>query len=78
MMQATPLRRTLNVSKCTSCHQHGHVESKTLLQQYPAVLNWGCRLMQVVLYNGDKTVLVRVVSSSSRLVVVVVVVVHAK
>jgi len=29
--------------------------SKTLLKQNPPVLNWGCRPMQVVMYNGDKT-----------------------
>jgi len=29
-----------------------------LLQQNHPVLNWGCRLMQVVLYNGRKTVVV--------------------
>ena len=25
-----------------------------LLQQNPPVLNWGCQLMEVVLYNGSK------------------------
>jgi len=30
------------------------VDSKTLLQQNPPVLNWGCQLTQVVLYNGCK------------------------
>jgi len=29
-----------------------------LLQQNPPVVNWACRLMQVVLYNGCKTVVV--------------------
>jgi len=32
-----------------------------LLQQDPSVVNWGCQLMQVVLYNGRKTVVVVVV-----------------
>jgi len=36
----------------------GHVGRKTLLQQNPSVLNWGCRLMQVVLYYGCKTAVV--------------------
>ena len=31
---------------------------KTLLQQNPPVLNWGCWLTQVVLYNGYKMVVV--------------------
>jgi len=41
-----------------------------LLQQNPPVLNWGYWLMQIVLYNGSKTVAVVVV-----VIVVVVVVV---
>jgi len=32
--------------------------AKTLHQQSPPVLNWGCRLMQVDLYNGRKIVVV--------------------
>ena len=44
--------------ECASCHQQGNARSKTLLQQNPPVLNWGCRLTQVVLYNGRKTVVV--------------------
>jgi len=35
---------------CTSCHQQGHAPKN------PPVLNWGCWLTQVVLYNGHKTV----------------------
>ena len=35
--------------------------SKTVLQRNPPDLNWGCRLMLVVLYNGRKTVLVVIV-----------------
>jgi len=35
--------------------EQGHVDSKTLLQQNPPVLNWGCQLTQ---YNGSKLVLV--------------------
>jgi len=31
---------------------------KYLLQQNPSVLNMGCRIMQVVTYNGRKVVLV--------------------
>jgi len=30
--------------------------SKTLLQQNPPVLNWGCQLIQVDQYNGRKMV----------------------
>jgi len=37
---------------CASCRQQGHVGSRTLLQQNPPVLNWGCRLSQADLYNG--------------------------
>jgi len=44
-----------------SCRQQGHADSKTLLQQNPPVLNWGCQLTQVVLYNGRKTVVIVVV-----------------
>jgi len=40
------------------CYQQGHAGSKTLFQQNPPVLNWGCQLTQVVLYNGRKTVVV--------------------
>jgi len=29
-----------------------------MLQQIPPVLNWGCWLMQVVLYNGCKMVVI--------------------
>jgi len=36
-------------------------DSKTLHQQNPPVLNWRCRLTQVNLYNGRKTVFVVVV-----------------
>jgi len=45
-------------SECASCHQHRHVGTKTLLQKNPLVLNWGCSLTQVVLYNGRKPVAV--------------------
>ena len=45
-------------SECASCCQQGHVNSKTLLQQNPPVLNCGCWLTQVVLYIGRKTVVV--------------------
>jgi len=34
----------------------GQVGSKTLLQQNPAVLNWWCRLIQLVLSNAMKFV----------------------
>jgi len=57
--------RTLSspLSKCARCHCHqqGHAVSKTLLQQYVPVLTWGCRLMQAVLHNSCKTVVVVVV-----------------
>ena len=36
-----------------------------ILQQNPPVVNWGCRLMQVFLYNGRKTVVVGSSSSNS-------------
>ena len=34
------------------------VDSKTLRQQNPPVLNWRCRLTHVDLYNGRKMVVV--------------------
>jgi len=37
------------------------MQAVKLLQQNPRVLNWGCRLMQVVLYNGCKKIVVVVV-----------------
>jgi len=49
--------------------------SKTLLQQDPPVLNWESWLMQVVLYNGHKMVVLVVVVVVVVIVVVVVVVV---
>jgi len=42
-------------------HQQGYAGSKTLHQWNPPVLNWRCRLMQIDLYNGSKTVVVVVV-----------------
>jgi len=39
----------------------GHI---TLLQQIPEVLNWGCQVTHVVLYNGRKMVVVLVVAGS--------------
>ena len=36
----------------------GDARSRTLHHQNPPVLNWKCRLMQVDLYNGCKTVVV--------------------
>jgi len=39
-----------------SCRQQGHVGSKTLLQQNPPVLIWGCQLTQGDLYSDYKTV----------------------
>jgi len=56
MVQVTLLRRTLVY---TSFCQQGHVGSKALLQQSPPALNWGCRLMQVIMNNGCKMVIVR-------------------
>jgi len=59
MVQVTPLRRNLASSpesEYARCHQQEHIGSKTLLKQSPSALNWWCWLMQVVLYNGHKTV----------------------
>ena len=39
-----------------SCRQQGKRAVKLLLKQNRPVLNWGCRLTQVDLYNGHKTV----------------------
>jgi len=49
-MQVTPLRRTLVSSaypEHASCRQQGHVGGKTVLQQNPPIINWGCWLMQL-------------------------------
>jgi len=43
---------------CTKDDQQGHAGRKTFLQQNPPVLNIVCPLMQVVLYNGHKMVVV--------------------
>jgi len=59
--ETVQVRRTLlsyPYSECASCRQQGHAGSKTSLQQNTPVLNWGCRLTQVVLYNGHKTIVV--------------------
>jgi len=45
-------------SKYTSCYQQEHAGSKTLLQQNPPVINFGCQLIQMVLYNSHKTLIV--------------------
>jgi len=50
--------------ECASCCQQVHVNSKMLLQQNPPVLNCGCWLTQVALYNGHKTAVVIVISFS--------------
>ena len=47
-----------NSSVFSLVQMQGHAGSKTLHQQNPPVLNWGCRLMQVDVYNGFKTVVV--------------------
>ena len=44
------------IGYCAGGRQQGYVVSKTLHQQNPPVLNWRCRLMQVNLNNGRKTV----------------------
>jgi len=46
-------------------HQQDRAGSKTLLQQNPVVLNWGCWLTQVVLCNGCKTVVHSVLKKRS-------------
>jgi len=56
MVWVAALRRTVS-----RCHQQEHVGSRTLLQQNPPVLNWRCRLTQVVLCNGRKTVVVYII-----------------
>jgi len=48
------------LSECISGRQQLHAGSKTLLQQYSPVLNWGCQLTQVVLYKGHKMVVLLV------------------
>ena len=50
----------------TTNNNNGHVVSKSLLQQDPPVLNWGCWLTQVVLHNGRMTVVGSSSSSSGR------------
>jgi len=61
MVQLTRLSGTLVSSlwsKCVSCCQLGHAGSKTLLWLNPPVMNWGCQLVHVVLYNGCNMVVV--------------------
>jgi len=60
------LRRTRSSSlytESTSCHQQGHVGSKTLPQPNAAAkssrFNWGCQLIQVILNNDHKRVLLK-------------------
>jgi len=64
LTQLTPSRTLVSSPKyeCTSCRQHGHASSKSLLQKNPPVLSWRCQLMQVVLY-GRKMVVVVVLTS---------------
>jgi len=50
LQHLTPTKRTLASSpqsKCASCRQQGHADSKSLLQQNPPVLNRGCRLTRL-------------------------------
>ena len=49
---------SLQTDNHASIPPQGHAGSKTLHQQIPPVLNWGCRLMQVDLHNGHKMVAV--------------------
>ena len=51
-------------SKSTSCHHQGDTGRKTLLQQNPRGGGGGCRLIEVVLCIGHKTVVVVVVQGS--------------
>ena len=55
-LQVTPLRRNLlpNMNALVAVMR----AVKYLLQQNPPVLNLGCRIMQVVAYNGRKVVVV--------------------
>ena len=52
------IRSNLSTAECAGCRQQGHAGRKTLHQQNPPVLNWRCRLPQVDLSNGRKTVVV--------------------
>jgi len=52
--------------------QQGHAGCKTLLQENPPVLNLGCQLIQVVLYNGCKMVVVVLVVVAAAAAVLVV------
>ena len=58
MVYVTPLRRIV-VSflkpEFVGCSQQGQVDSKTLLQQNPPVLNWRC---QQDMYDGHKMIAV--------------------
>jgi len=72
-VHVTPVRRMLASSPWSErarCRRHGHAGGKTLLQQNPLILNWGCRLMQVVLYNDCKLVAVVVVTIWRAIVIV--------
>jgi len=48
LLKRTPASFNPNHTKCAACHQQGHAGSKILHQQNPPVLNWRCRLTQVV------------------------------
>jgi len=56
-VQATAIEeKCLLRSECDCVHHQEHGGNKRFLQSSPPVLNWRCWLMQIVLYNGCKTV----------------------
>ena len=55
-----PVRRTLASfpqSKCTICHDNGHIDSKTAAVQNPPVFLLLCQLTQFNPYNRHEVVL---------------------
>ena len=59
MVQITPLKRTLAPSpwfECTTCCEQGCLDNSKILRFITS--NQWCRLMQDVVYNGHKTILV--------------------
>jgi len=55
-VQVVLSRATSPSAKHTSHLQQCYVSSKTLLQQYPVILNRGCQLTQTDVYNSRKMV----------------------
>ena len=70
-MHVTPLRRTLASSpnpNALVAVSKGTRAVKLLFRRNPAVLISGCRLKQVVLHNGSRTIVVKLETRMRRVV----------